>query len=192
MLLVPSVYAWDYEGHKAIVEYVYYSTDMQFKFNLSRLQEGAIAPDKIFRDQRRHHYPDTLALANKWLNNNSDISYNFGVASHYISDSFVSPHYVKNEKYKDHMAFEKQAVSINMECKYYNFNFDKELARGALNVKDWKYWLRSRDKKIPQREMDQAVKLVLSVAIKKFNLTCIKKTRFEDHNVFKKAWSIIH
>lgn len=180
LLLAPSVLAWDYEGHELIVDYVYYSTDMQFKgFNLSRLEEGAVAPDKVFRDQRRHHYPDSFSLALLWLNNNSDASFNFGVASHYMSDSFASPHYIKGEKYSDHASFERQARNIYLECKAYNFDLEKDLKKGSSNYKDWKPWLISKSKNIPEKEINDAAKLVLSVAIKKFNLSCLNYTQVQ-------------
>jgi len=185
LLLSPSVVAWDYEGHEIIAEDVYYSTDMQFKnFNLSRLKEGSIAPDKIFRDQRRHHYPNSFNLALLWLNNDSDASFNFGVASHYISDSFASPHYIKGEKYSDHALFEKQARSIYIECRNYGFDLENSLRKGSFNYKDWKPWLVSKSKSIPENEFNDAARLVLSVAIEKFNLSCLNHTQVQEVEYF--------
>ncbi len=183
LFLVPYAHAWDYEGHKLIVNYVYYSTDMHLKnFNLTRMEEGAIAPDKVFRDQRKHHYPYTLELTKKWISNSSDPSYNFGVATHYISDSFASPHYIKNEKYSHHILFERQARSIYIECRDYNLLIEEELPKTPKYSNYWNKWLKSKDKNIPNRAINDAAKLALSAAIKEFNLTCNRNSKVEKFN----------
>src|SRR3989344_1639489 len=111
LLLIPNVFAWNWFTHQEIGENVYNALpeDLQNKLNLEKIKEGTIAPDKDFKDNVRHHYPQSYNLTLHWLDvaKNSletqdydNASYAFGVATHYVSDSFSAPHYVKNEQNK--------------------------------------------------------------------------------------------
>ncbi|MEK6956102.1 MAG: zinc dependent phospholipase C family protein [Nanoarchaeota archaeon] len=182
LLCIPSVYAWDSNGHKAIVDYIYFNTDMYSKgFNLSRLEEGSVAPDKVFKDQKKHHYPSSYDLANKWLNNSDD--YSFGVASHYISDSFDATEYINNENSKDRKLFYSKAV-IDIECRNYGYSLS-ELKEGSKNYIEWNSWLKNKSNAIPVKEINQATKVSLSIALKKYNLTCLKRTDVQDFDYFR-------
>ncbi len=171
-------FAWNSIGHKKLVENVYYSMprELQEKLNLTLMKEGAVAPDLVFHDVVKHHYPYSKDLAYKWLSNISNISefaFNFGVASHYISDSFVAPHYISHEDPKLHSEFESQVnyYSVKTKCSDYNYTLD-DLAIGAENKKDWEPWLKTKDKSIPQKEFEEAQKFVYTFAIKKLNYSC--------------------
>ena len=156
LLLLPTVYAWKAETHENIIEYVYLNLpiEVQTQLNITKLKEGAVMPDRDFKDFRRHHYPASLEEANKWLNNNSDLSLNLGIASHYITDSFAAPHNIPGEEYYDHSYFEKQVTYYypNIECKDYGFTINN-LHIAAKNSEDWGIWLKTKDKKIPQKEV---------------------------------------
>ncbi|HIH25347.1 hypothetical protein J4476_03750 [Candidatus Woesearchaeota archaeon] len=182
LLCIPNVYAWDYNNHKAIVDYIYFNTDMHSRgFNLSRLEDGSIAPDKVFKDKKKHHYPLSYDPALNWLNRSD--SYNFGVASHYISDSFDITEYIKDEKSKDRKLFYSMAI-IDIECRDYGYPLSY-LKEGSNNSKDWDLWLKNKtNKEIPVKEINQATKVVLSIAIKKYNLKCIQKTKIEGFDYF--------
>ena len=161
LLILPAVNAWKAETHKNIIEYVYLNLpiEQQERLNLTKLKEGAIAPDRDFKDFRNHHYPPSLNKAKLWLDNDTDLSYNLGVASHYIVDSFVAPHNIKGEKYSDHSNFESQVSSYypSVECKDYGFSLE-DLKFGTKNYQDWNLWLKTKNNNIPKREVDEASK----------------------------------
>jgi len=194
LLLVPQVNAWKAETHQNAVEYVYYSMplEIQQKLNLSQMKEGSVMPDAVFKDFTKHHYPDSLIEARKWLNNNTDISLNLGIASHYILDSYDAPHYIKNEDYNQHTAFESQVVYIapNLACKNYNLKIE-DISKGAKNSKDWYPWLKTKDKTIPQREVNQATEVLFSIVLDKMNATCINRTEVTEVPYFTKTKIII-
>ena len=175
LLIIPTANAWKAETHKNIIEYVYLNLpeEVQAKLNLTILKEGSIAPDRDFKDFRNHHYPASLNKAELWLDNDTDLSYNLGVASHYIADSFVAPHNIKGEKYSDHSKFESQVSYYypSIKCKDYNFSLE-DLKIGAKNSKDWNIWLKTKNSNIPKREVDEATKFLFSIVLKKLNTTC--------------------
>ena len=179
-----NVNAWKDDTHIMFAENVYYSMpdELQAKLNLSRMKEGSVAPDKDFKDFKRHHYPDSLYLSKLWLNNKTDVSYSFGVASHYISDSFVAPHNIVGEKYNDHAYFESQAFyySPKAKCKDYGFKLD-ELKIATKNKQDWNKWLNGKDREIVHEEVDEAMAFVYSIAINYFNYTC----RYESEIIYE-------
>lgn len=182
LLLIPSVSAWSWNTHQNIVEYVYLNLEpeTQQQLNLTRLREGAVIPDKDFKDHRLHHYPKSLAEAEKWLNNDSDLSLNIGIASHYITDSFAAPHNILGEDYNQHAKFEKQVEYYypNVECRDYNFSLN-DLKISTKNSKDWDEWLKTKKKKLPQKEVDEATGFLFSIISKKLDAKCnVIKTRF--------------
>src|SRR3989344_4367570 len=133
LTLLNAVYGWVWETHQMFAEKTYNSmpSDLREKLNLTAMKEGAIAPDKDFHDNIKHHYPPSYELALKWLNFSCDadcdynnIIYNFGVASHYISDSFVAPHYIAKEPSYLHSEFERQSYISKVKC--YDYNLDLE------------------------------------------------------------------
>jgi hypothetical protein len=186
-LLFPSTEAWNWPTHKAIVQKVYYSFPLELtqKLDLELMEIGSIAPDKDFHDQRLHHYPPSYNKSQYWLDNlrNSlkeedyeNASYAFGVVTHYISDSFVAPHNIKGENPSDHSKFEKQVSTILTKCKKNDYELNNSLYIASQNDKDWEPWLNSKDSKIPQKELEQTMKLIYSVALDEFNITCNTKT----------------
>lgn len=183
---VTSSYAWNWDTHQAIVDKLYSDMprDLQIKLNLSLMEEGSIAPDKVLHNNIFHHYPPSYNLALVAINEGvdwNDISYNFGIATHYISDSFSAPHYITKEPYNLHSEFEKQVGKYisKIDCNDYNIDLKTGLENGSLNYKDWGDWLLTKDKTIPEKEVDSAMKVVYSVAIDKFKFSCNKKTEVE-------------
>lgn len=189
-LLIPGVFAWKWGTHQMFAEKVHSSMplELQEKLNLSLMKDGAIAPDKIFHDNVWHHYPPSYNLTLKWLDfdcsiecNYTNVSYNFGVALHYISDSFVAPHYISKESSKLHSEFEGQGEKYvsKIKCIDYNLDLKKNLEIGSENYKDWGEWLLSKDENIVHREIDQAMMLVYSVAFDKFGFECVGMTKIK-------------
>lgn len=184
-----NVQAWNSQGHQKLVENVYYSmpSSLQEKLNLTLMKEGAVAPDLVFHDTVLHHFPPSRDLAYKWLNNItslSDFSYNFGVAAHYISDSFVAPHNVQKEDPALHSKFEKQVNSyaVKTGCANYNFTLN-DLEIAVKNAADWDIWLNSQDPAIPQKEFEQAQKFIYSIAIQKLGYECNSQLIYEEKSI---------
>ncbi len=184
LLIAENVYAWKTNTHQEFAENVYYSMpdELQSKLDLNKMKEGSIAPDKFFKDSKNHYYPMSLILAKKWLNNKSDLSYNFGIATNYISDSFDAPYSVIGKNTKDKNLFEGMVSNYktNVQCEDYGLDLDKDLIKSANNKVDWIKWLGNRDKKIVEKEYDESMMFIYSAAIKEFNYTCRNKTLLND------------
>lgn len=189
ILLIPLLISWKWPAHEAFMQEVYYNTDLRNKLNLDYLEQGSIAPDKDFHDNRKHHYPPSYNLTLLWLDraetalNEKDYknaSYNFGVASHYVSDSFVTPHYISGEPYYLHDKFEAQVSALKTKCLRREFNLKQELERASENGKYWEAWLETKDKNIVQDEAEQSLDLIYQLALSTFNAYCNNKnTEFQ-------------
>jgi len=199
VLLSSSVFAWNWNNHKLIVDTVYYNIDIntQRNLNLTLIREGSIAPDKDFHDNVLHHYPPTYELSLKWLEaaksnySNGDFnkaSYAFGVAAHYISDSFVAPHYISKEPYKLHSEFESVKYKPKTKCFYQNYNLDTRLKIASQNKDDWEKWLISKDSSIPERELEDTIRLLFPITLETFNTSC---NTFQT-NIIKNKLSLIN
>lgn len=195
LLFLPSVYAWDWDGHQAIASKVYLSfpDELQQKLDLNLIKLGSIAPDQLFKDQFDHHYPPTLNKSLYWINltkyylskeDYQNASYSFGVFTHYISDSFASPHNVHKEKLKDHLAYERQASVPKTKCKKRDYNLQKELEKATESKEDWPVWLKTKDKSLPQKRTEEATGLVYAVALDVFNTTCKSEFDFKITKTF--------
>src|SRR3989338_934470 len=109
---------WTWQTHENIVEQALSSLNISDNINFTELKRGARAPDEIFKDFVNHHYPESYYKADKWISFSkghflygeyNNASYGFGVASHYITDSFSAPHSVSYESQELHSQFENQA-----------------------------------------------------------------------------------
>ena len=189
LLLIPNVFAWNWFTHQEIGENVYNALpeDLQNKLNLEKIKEGTIAPDKDFKDNVRHHYPPSYNLTLHWLDvaKNSletqdydNASYAFGVATHYVSDSFSAPHYVKNEQYKLHEEYEWQAKKIKTKCKKRSYDLNKELKEATRSGEDWNEWLKTKDSELPQKRIEQAQELTFAIGLELFNAECKQETNY--------------
>jgi len=187
ILIIPQILAWNWETHKEIVNKLYYSSpyELQSRLDLDLLQQGSIAPDKDFHDNVLHHFPSTYNKTLYWLNqteyyisinNYQNASYSFGVATHYISDSFVAPHSITGEDYKLHAKFEKSPIPIKIKCEKNKYNLLEDLEKAALNSKDWEIWVKNQTTEIPEKELEQAMQLVFPLFLDTFNTTCEERT----------------
>ncbi len=188
LIILPQTNAWDWTNHKLIVDQMYYFSplSLQTKLDLGQLEIGSIAPDKDFHDQRTHHYPDSYNKTLYWLNKTKNYiklndyknaSYAFGVATHYISDSFVAPHYISGEDPKLHSRFEHQANPSNTKCIKKEYDTKQTLEQASEeNPKDWYAWLETKDPKIPQKEIEQSMNLLFPLFLETFNTSCENRT----------------
>ena len=184
MLLLGNADAWNSKGHNTIVEVVYYNADfnLQQKLNLTLLREGSTAPDLDFHDTALHSYPKSYSRIEKWLKatsenysmkNYNEASYAFGVASHYIADSFVAPHYISKEPTSLHTEFEKlKDYKTNIKCHNALINLNESLLQASKNKEDWTNWTLTKDSEIPKKGFGQAVNLMFPIFLAKFNSTC--------------------
>ena len=183
-ILIIQVNAWNSVTHKALATKAYYSLDFdtQAKLNLSYITEGAVAPDLVFHDVVLHHYPKSYYKAEEWLEkakidyankNYNEASYDFGVASHYITDSFVAPHYISKEPSSLHSEFENiKNYKFKTKCHNDNLDLNYSLSLGRLNKEDWTPWLLTKNQSIPKKGVEQALYALYPVALETFNSSC--------------------
>ncbi|MEK6932271.1 MAG: zinc dependent phospholipase C family protein [Nanoarchaeota archaeon] len=201
ILLIPNALAWNSYYHKSLAEKAYYSLDFetQEKLNLSMIQYGATTPDLVFHDVVKHHYPPSYYLAERWLEsaksnyslgNYNEASYSFGIASHYITDSFVSPHYISKEPGSLHSQFENidKKYKFKSKCSSFKYNLNQTLYHGSLNKKDWTSWLLTKEQEIPKKELEQALTALYPIAQETFNSSC---NNFETE-VVKRKFSLLN
>ena len=189
LLLVLSstnVIAWDWQTHQNIVERVYNSLPKDLNLSLEDLKEGSIIPDKAFHDNKLHNYPPSLELTNLWLavakeeyknKNFENASTAFGIATHYITDSFSAPHYIKGESSYQHAAYEERGyLRLNEYCRV-DINISEGLSKSPEGGKLWNEWLQTDSDKIPEKAVNKATKIVYLAAFETFNTGCDKKTK---------------
>src|SRR5690606_36696625 len=102
--------------------------------------------------------------AKKWLDrgrsayknrNYRYASYCFGVASHYITDTFYAPHCVSRESSSLHSSYERQAAYLKPRISYMSGDLYTLMQRGYLNGRNnWSAWTRTRSPSIVQRDLN--------------------------------------
>jgi len=188
IITLPSAFGWNYYTHQDFIEGVYYLLDEEVRENLdvTLLREGAIAPDKVFKDYRRHHYPPSYEEAQTWLvkardayeqEDYANASYAFGVASHYVADSFSSPHNVEKEEGSLHQKYEKSnyldhvVVSCPTEA---SFDLDSILSSAVQTGEDWETWVATKDKNIVRKHSQLAFEGLYVIAFHFFESSCVQ------------------
>lgn len=190
LLLMPTSYAWLGTGHENIVSSVYYQFDnkTQDKLNLSELKRGSTDPDRVFHDTRLHHFPPSYERVVYWLEiaNQSfqsgdfnNASYAFGVASHYISDSFAAPHTVDGEDPNEHSEYEVVANSfVVSDCKKLGEDLFITLSNHT-KPEEWQEWRETRDKHLVYNHYKDAFRAVNSQTTI-FTEECKELTTFQN------------
>ena len=164
----PTSSAWNWNTHSKIVDQVYYSlpASVQANLNLNAMRDGSNDPDQIFHDFRDHSYPFSynkavyyLNLAKSYYNQKKYIqaSKDYGIASHYISDTFSAPHCVSGEKYSQHQAYENSADKLIPHITVVNGNLKTLLQNGYFSGKtDWNNWEKSKKSYYVQKDLNKA------------------------------------
>ena len=184
---------WNWQTHPAFVESIYYQlsdADRSY-FNVTALQEGSLAPDRDFHDTRYHHYPPSYNLTLYWLQkartsydqgNFPEASYAFGVASHYVSDSFAAPHNIEKESSKDHSFYERQAseryMLVPCPSNFSLVDINATLLRATATGKTWSSWLATKDSNYPEQAVAHSMEPLYHLFWQTFNITCVKKETF--------------
>ncbi|MEL7671254.1 zinc dependent phospholipase C family protein [Methanobacterium sp.] len=167
-LLISPAAAWHIQTHPTIADKVYYSlpASVQHKLSLSEMERGSKAPDQVFKDFKYHQYTASVSKSKYWLDrgkaaykskNYKYASYCFGVASHYISDTYSAPHCVTGEGDANHLAYEKQGMYMAPSIRYMSGSVDSILRNGYLQgQKDWKLWIVNKSRSVTQRDLNNA------------------------------------
>lgn len=174
-LLISPAAAWPVQTHQNMASKVYYSLPLsvQNNLNLNEMKKGAIAPDAVFKDFNNHKYPQSIAQAQKWLNNGKKAyksknykyaSYCFGIALHYITDTYVAAHCVSTETKAQNTAFESKATKMTPTIRYMSGNLNLLLYYGYQQGKsDWKTWLKTKSSSIAQKEVNNGASAAYSM-----------------------------
>jgi len=163
----PSADAWSWKTHSDIVDVVYYGLppEVQKNLNLEIMRNGSNEPDEVFKDFRHHSYPNSYDKANSWLDKGKiaydrgdydEASFNYGVATHYISDTFSAPHCISKEEYSDHSRYENRAKKLTPVVTYNNSTDLNTKMKNAYNQgsEDWVLWLDTGDTSIIQANLN--------------------------------------
>lgn len=139
--------------------------------NLNAMKDGSNDPDEKFQDFINHSFPNSYNKAKQWLNkgklaynhkNYYYASYCFGVASHYISDSFSAPHSANEISYL-HSKYESQARSLTPTMNINNKDLYTSLKQGELKgKKDWISWKKTKKTSIIQKNLNTATSATYS------------------------------
>lgn len=177
LILAPASYAWTWNTHGKIVDSTYSSLPsiIHDKLSLSYLRDGSNDPDEKFHDYRDHSYPYSYNKAVTYLNlgasyykqkKYSTASKYFGIASHYISDSFSAPHCVSGETSSLHSSYENQAKYMKPHLMSVNGNLKNLMYNGYyIGKSDWSSWVKTRSSVYPQKDLNLAAS-VTAMAIK--------------------------
>jgi hypothetical protein len=166
-LNVSAVSAWDWNTHEEIIESNYHSlpADMQQNLDLKIMKKGSLAPDFIFFDFKYHSYPNSYQKSIYWLNKGQYYygkgdfyyaSYCYGVASHYIADSFSAPH-AAGVGGIQHVIYEAKASFLKPKMVQVKGNLNSTMYNGDLNdQKSWKIWIKTKNDSLIQEDLNQA------------------------------------
>ncbi|MGV8143320.1 MAG: zinc dependent phospholipase C family protein [Methanothermobacter sp.] len=174
LVFAPASSAWNWQTHSQIAEAIYHGlpSDVQQKLDLNIMKEASNDPDEIFKDFRHHSYPKSYQKAESWLEQGKtaydrgdyeNASYCYGVASHYISDTFSAPHCVSKESSSDHSKYEDQAEKLTPVATYTSGDLNLKMEDGYNQGKtSWSEWLQTHDEAIVQENLNMGASAALS------------------------------
>lgn len=174
ILLTPTSTAWSWETHSEIAEAVYNGlpVEVQKNLNLEIMKNASNDPDEIFKDFTYHSYPKSYNKAQSWLDkgknaynqgNYDEASYDYGVASHYISDTFSAPHGVSKESSADHSKYEDQAKKLKPVATYKSGDLNIMMQEGyTQDATSWNEWLQTKNSDIIQKNLNDGASVSLS------------------------------
>lgn len=183
MITMPVTDAWSWKTHSDIVDVVYYGlpVDVQRNLDLNTMRDGSNDPDEKFHDFTYHSYPRSLEKAKSWLDqgksaydsgNYVQASYDYGVASHYISDSFSAPHTVSDESSSEHSRYEDHAKKLTPNAVYENGDLNSLMQDGEnQGINSWSRWLNTKDDSIIQNDLNRGASAALSAVKNSINST---------------------
>jgi hypothetical protein len=171
----PSADAWSWKTHADVVEMVYYGlpAEVQKNLNLEIMKNGSNEPDEVFKDFTTHSYPKSYQKAQTWLDKGKlaydrgdydEASYDYGVASHYISDTFSAPHGVSKEDSNDHSKYEDLAKDLKPATVNITGDLETMLKNGYTDGgNSWKEWIQNKENKdIIQKDLNYGASAALA------------------------------
>lgn len=172
--MMPASDAWSWKTHSQIVDVVYYGlpADVQKNLNLEIMENASNDPDEIFHDFTYHSYPKSYNKSVYWLNlgktaydsgNYENASYDYGVACHYISDTFSAPHGVSGESYSLHSKYEDHAKKFTPAASPVNGDLNSLMENGKVqDSESWNSWIQTNDDSIIEKNLDNGTSVCLS------------------------------
>ncbi len=173
IIMMPASDAWSWKTHSQIVDVVYYGlpADVQKNLDLGIMENASNDPDEIFHDFTYHSYPNSYNKSLYWLNqgkidydngNYRNASYDYGVASHYISDSFSAPHGVSGEASSLHSKYEDHGKKLNPVISPVNGDLNNLLSNGKVDgALSWDEWILTNDDSIIQKNLNNGASTCL-------------------------------
>ncbi len=173
LIMVPASDAWSWKTHSQVVDVVYYGlpSDVQRNLNLGIMENASNDPDEIFHDFTYHSYPKSYNKSIYWLNlgktaydngNYENASYDYGVACHYISDTFSAPHGVSGESSSLHSKYEDHAKKFTPVASSVNGDLNSLMENGKIeDSKSWDSWIETNDDSIIQQNLDNGTSVCL-------------------------------
>lgn len=167
LIMAPASFAWKWSTHSDIVDGVYKSLpySKKVKINLASMRDGSNDPDEKFHDTRCHSFSSSYYKASTWLNkgksaykskNYKYASYCFGVASHYISDTFSAPHCVSGESSYSHTKYETQGGYLTPKVSYTQGSLYSLMNNGHYKGKtDWSNWSKTKNAAYVQADLNR-------------------------------------
>lgn len=174
LILMPASDAWSWKTHSQIVDTVYYGmpSDVQKNLNLGIMENASNDPDEIFHDFTYHSYPNSYNKSIYWLNlgktaydggNYENASYDYGVACHYISDTFSAPHGVSGESSSLHSKYEDHAKKFTPVANPVNGDLKNLMENGKIqDSNSWNNWIQTKDDSIIEKNLDNGTSVCLS------------------------------
>lgn len=174
LMLMPASDAWSWKTHSQIVDTVYYGmpSDVQKNLNLGIMENASNDPDEIFHDFTYHSYPNSYNKSIYWLNlgktaydsgNFENASYDYGVACHYISDTFSAPHGVSGESSSLHSKYEDHAKKFTPVANPVNGDLKNLMENGKIqDSNSWNNWIQTKDDSIIEKNLDNGTSVCLS------------------------------
>lgn len=180
--MAPSAEAWTWKTHADVAEVVYYGLPIEVQKNLDLeiMRNASNEPDEVFKDYRHHSYPKSYDKAMSWLDKGklaydrgdyTESSFDYGVATHYISDSFAAPHCVSKEKSSDHSRYDNQAKKLRPVATYNDsVDLNTWIGKGFnQGTEDWAVWLDTGDTSIIQTNLNEGASASLVAVNKSIN-----------------------
>lgn len=182
LFFAPTSTAWSWNTHSAVVTQVYHSmpASVQKNLNLNAMIDGSNDPDQIFHDYRDHSYPNSYSKAVYYLNlaksyykqgKYVQASKDYGIASHYISDTFSAPHCVSGETSSQHEAYENVGTKLTPHITAVNGGLKELMLNGYISGKpDWNYWDKTKNSYYVQKDLNKATSVTYKAIINSIGL----------------------
>jgi hypothetical protein len=174
LIIMPASDAWSWKTHSQIVDVVYYGlpSDVQKNLKLEIMENASNDPDEIFHDFTYHSYPNSYNKSIYWLNqgktaydsgNYDNASYDYGVACHYISDTFSAPHGVSGESSSLHSKYEDHAKKFTPKTGPVNGDLNSLMENGKVqDAESWNSWIQTNDDSIIEKNLDNGTSVCMS------------------------------